>query len=529
MTVSILVLAATLAAPPPATPSPGKPARDDTSRTFAHRMESLISSIQTLHPKAISRGELVSAGIEALHKATQSTVPSEFRNLTGNDVDAFDLFRRARHRLGTPPELAGLRDFIHAANGYAKALDPSCTLALAHDGPFSMSEQECLGGFELEGVNVLEWIVYRIESAPETGWRAPPPIPMPWTVKRVTPGLAAAAADLRPGDEIVSLNGVAVSSDSAPKLLPPFLVPLQGQTSDVVGSALGRRYRFVVRRDGREVALTLDVPKATVDQVERESVFGYSRKTDEEWNYFPNAADRIAYLRLTGFDNQTPTSLAKALNRIADQKPAGLLLDLRWSPGGSLQAGGRAASLFFRDDQELAKVVWKDPRRAGEKLPRLPNGTVEGIWQSLPLAVLINAETYGGGETIAGAVRDHRRGIVIGQRTTGRGLFYITTETGIAGLKYRVTSGKIDYPSGRNRHRAENHGPLDDWGVRPDPGYEIPSTADFSKRLREFHDRATIRPAGDSSAIALDDPLSDTQRVLALKLFKESLGKNRGK
>ncbi len=526
--VSIFVLAAALAAPPPsAAPLPGPPADRQTARLFAVRMARMIPSIQSVYFKPVSQGELASAAIDALYKAAHRTVPAEFRVLSGNDIDAQDLFERARRKLGNPDEVSGLRDFVHAANGFARALDPSCVLTLSHGGPFSMSEQECLGGFEFDGINPVEWIFHRIESGPYTGWRASPPIPIPWTVKRVTPGLAAAAADLRPGDEIASINGVTVSNETAPKLLPPFLVPLLGQASDVVGTAAGRRFKIVVRRDGREVPLTLDIPKETVDQVARESVFGYARKSDEEWSFFPNPTDRIAYLRLTGFDDQTPMSLAQTLNKLAEEKPIGLLLDLRWSPGGSLQSGGRATSLFFRDDQEIAKVVWKDPRRTGEKLPRIPNGVVDEIWQTLPLAVLINAETFGGGDTIAGAVKDHKRGIVMGQRTSGRGLFYISTDTGIPGLRFRVTSGRIDYPSGRSRHRAENHGPLDEWGVRPDPGYEIPVTADFSKRLREWHDRATIRPAGESSAIALDDPLNDTQRVLAFKMFKEALSKKR--
>jgi hypothetical protein len=527
MPASLLVLFTILGAPPrPAAPQVA-PADLETARRFADRMSQLVPSIQSIYLNAVSRGQLVSAGIEALYKAAHRPVPSEFRNLTGNDIDVHEYFLQARRKLGSPDEVAGLRDYVFAANGFAKALDPSCMLNLSHGGPFSMSEQECLGGFELDGINPVEWIVYRVESGPNTGWRTSPPVPVPWTVKRVTPGLAAAAADLRPGDEIASVNGIAVSNESAPKLLPPFLVPLLGQAFEVVGTAAGRRFQIIVRRDGRNVPLTLDIPKAGVDEIARESVFGYSRKSDEEWNYFPNPTDRIAYLRLTGFDDQTPTSLARTLNKLAEEKPVGLLLDLRWSPGGSLQSGGRATSLFFRGDQEIAKVVWKDPRRAGEKLPRLPNGMVSDLWRTLPLAVLINAETFGGGETIAGAVRDHNRGIVMGQRTSGRGLFYISTDTGIVGLRYRVTSGRIDYPSGKSRHRAENHGPLDEWGVQPDKGYEIPVTADFSKRLREWHERATIRPAGESSAIALDDPLNDTQRVLAFKMFKEALAKKK--
>ena len=526
MTLPVLILAAALAAPPPNVAA-AKPASDEVANTFAERMARLVPLIREKHPKSITRAELVAAGAAGLFRAVGRPVPAEFRNLKDAPIDVRDAFFQARKKAGDAPGLAGLRDFIHGANGFAAALDPSCVLTLAHSGPFSMSEQELLGGLELDGINAVEWMAYRIESGPDSGWRAAPPVPLPWLVKRVAPGLAAAAADLRPGDEILSIDGVKVQAGTDAKLLPPLLVPLVGQGAGEVGAAAGRKLQLVVRREGREFKIAFDIPKANVEELPRESVFGYSRRADGSWDYFPGAKDRIAYLRLAGFDEHTPAGLCRALNEIAKENPVGLLVDVRWSPGGSLQSGGRATAPFFRDDQELAKVVWKDAARAGEKLPRLPQGSVDELWQALPLAVLINADTFGGGETLAGAVKDNKRGLVIGQRTSGRGLFYIAVNIDVPGLRYRITSGKIDYPSGRNRHRHENLGPLDEWGVRPDPGYEIPTTGDFSKRLRDWHDRATIRPAGETGAVALDDPLNDTQRTLALRLFKESLAKKK--
>ncbi len=526
MTLPVLILAVALAAPPPNVAA-AKPAGDEVANTFAERMARLVPLIRDKHPKPASRAELVSAGAAGLFRAVGRPVPAEFRNLKDAELDVRETFFQARKKAGDAPELAGLRDFIHGANGFAAALDPSCVLTLAHNGPFSMSEQELLGGLEIDGISPIEWMVYRIESGPESNWRTAPPVPLPWMVKRVAPGLAAAAADLRPGDEILSIDGVKVQPGTDAKLLPPLLVPLAGTNAAEIGSAAGRKLRLAVRREGREIAIAFEVPRENVESLPRETVFGYARRADGNWDYFPNAKDRIAYLRLAGFDDHTPTSLARALNEIEKENPIGLLVDARWSPGGSLQSGGRAASPFFRDDQELAKVSWKDPGRSGEKLPRLPLGSVDELWQTLPLAVLINSETYGGGETLAGAMKDHKRGPVIGQRTSGRGLFYVSTNIDVAGLRYRITSGKVDYPSGRNRHRHENMGPLDEWGVRPDPGFEIPTTADFSKRLRDWHDRATIRPAGEANAVALDDPLNDTQRTMALRLFKESLAKKK--
>lgn len=526
MFVPVLILATSLSAPPTLTAPAGPPATADQANTFAERMTSLIPLIRDKHPKSPSRSVLVKAGIAGLYDAIRRPVPEEFQILDDDTLDIRRTFYKARWKAGQAPELAGIRDYIHGTNGFAQVLDPSCTLTLARSGPFSMSDQELLGGIELEGINPIEWMNYRIELG-SNSQAVLPPVPIPWTVKRVTAGLAAAAADLRPGDEILAIDGERIQADSAPRLLPMLLLPLLGQKEGSIGSAAGKRLTFTIRRDRMERPLVLEIPKRSVEELPRESVFGYERTDGGTWNYFLPGSDKIAYIRLSGFDDQTPNSLIDALNEIAKSQPVGLLLDLRWSPGGSLQSGGRVASAFFQDHQEIARVTWKDPTRNGERLPRLPAGVIDELWQTIPLAVLINSETYGGGETIAGAVKAHKRGLVMGQRTSGRGLFYLSVNTDVPGLFFRITSGKIDYPFGRNRHRHENLGPLDEWGVRPDPGFEIPSTLDFSKKLKESYERQTIRPAGQSHALDIDDPLTDPQRALAIKLFRESLAKTR--
>ncbi len=493
------------------------------------RMMSLVPMIADGYPGSPTKAEVVRAGITGLFDAINEPVPARFRFAKDEDVTIQSSFFQARKLAGNADQLSGMRDFIHGTHGITRLLDPSCTLSLAHLGPFSMSDYEFLGGFELEGIKADDWIDYRIERGPRTGWKHPPPIPLPWTVKRVAAGMTAAEADLRPGDVILSINGTTISERSAAELAPPFLPPLDRQNEPLVGKALGTKWELVIRRGTKTKEIVLNIPESLQLEEPRESIFGYRRLSDESWDYLIDPKLRIAYLRLTGFDTQTPNKLVSILAEIARERPAALMLDLRWSPGGSLQAGGRVASCFLRSDQEIAKITWKDPSRANEKLPRMPESAIDPLWQKIPLAVIINAETYGGGETIAGAVRDHRRGLIMGQRTSGRGLFYISRDTSVPGLRFRVTSGRIDYPSGRNRNRGENQGPLDDWGVRPDAGYEIPITKDFSSKLRGWYERQSIRPSGQKTALVLDDPLSDMQRMIALKKFQDYLTKAKKK
>ena len=75
----------------------------------------------------------------------------------------------------------------------------------------------------------------------------------------------------------------------------------------------------------------------------------------------------------------------------------------------------------------------------------------------------------------------------------------------------------------RNLQRFPDSKPGDDWGIRPDAGRELPVTPDLSKRLREWHVLQVLRPAGDRTALPLDDPDNDPQRQAALQMLRAML------
>jgi hypothetical protein len=90
-------------------------------------------------------------------------------------------------------------------------------------------------------------------------------------------------------------------------------------------------------------------------------------------------------------------------------------------------------------------------------------------------------------------------------------------------VSYRVTNGFTLRPNGKMRHRFPDSRPTDDWGVRPDPGCEVPTTPEYSRKLREWMDWQACRPPGSREALPLDDPLNDPQRLLAEKLLRERI------
>jgi carboxyl-terminal processing protease len=207
------------------------------------------------------------------------------------------------------------------------------------------------------------------------------------------------------------------------------------------------------------------------------------------------------------------------LDQLAEQKARGLILDLRWNPGGYVSQAYQIAGQFLKPDQIITKVTYRRPDLQNQPEPRPP--AAEGReWElSLPLAVLVNAETTGGGELLAAAFQDHKRAIVVGQRTAGKAAVMTSFDTPFPGVVYRVTTGYSLRPNGKSRQRLPTSRPWDEWGIRPDPGCEIPTTPAYSRRLQEWAEWQACRPADAKAALPLDDPLNDPQRMLAERLL----------
>ena len=137
--------------------------------------------------------------------------------------------------------------------------------------------------------------------------------------------------------------------------------------------------------------------------------------------------------------------------------------------------------------------------------------------------MLVNAETSGGGELIAAALQDHKRAVVAGQRTRGKGSIQtplplsLPTETGrFEMLELKLTSGTFLRPSGKSLNRFADSKPADDWGVRPDPSWS-PPVAPSGPAAQGLVAQQALRPGTSTRVLPLDDPEQDPQRQAALK------------
>ena len=129
----------------------------------------------------------------------------------------------------------------------------------------------------------------------------------------------------------------------------------------------------------------------------------------------------IGYIRLAEVTEGTPAALDAELKKFADAKVTGFVLDLRYAGGTNFAAAAAIASRFLNDGQELFTLKSSEKsaqvfRASAEIKPASTAGT---DLTSAPLMLLVNAETRGSAEVLAGALRTADRGIVIGSKTDG--------------------------------------------------------------------------------------------------------------
>jgi carboxyl-terminal processing protease len=164
-------------------------------------------------------------------------------------------------------------------------------------------------------------------------------------------------------------------------------------------------------------------------------------------------ARRVAYLKLGSFQKQTAAEVRDAILKLSQPTPiAGLVLDLRGNPGGLLDSAVQVANQFIGE----GVMVRTRGRAWGQSWNH--EVAVEPLWK-FPLAVLVDGDSASASEILAGAIRDHRRGVLVGTRTYGKGsvqsIFPLQSQrTGL-----RLTTAKFFSPSDQ---------PFELVGVQPD-------------------------------------------------------------
>ena len=223
--------------------------------------------------------------------------------------------------------------------------------------------------------------------------------------------------------------------------------------------------------NGQEQDITI-----TRDKIEVQTVRGFDRDAEHRYAFWLDAANKIAYVRLTQFSERTAAEFAQVLSDLRDQDMQGLVLDLRFNPGGLLEAAVQISDLFLEQGKTIVsvrgRVVPEQVFRASEAAP----------FADLPVVVLANPFSASASEIVAGALSDNDRALFVGERTFGKGSVQQVKmlEGGQGALK--ITNAYYYLPSGRNIHRR-NKADGEPWGVDPTDGAYVSMDAEARRAM----------------------------------------------
>jgi carboxyl-terminal processing protease len=250
-------------------------------------------------------------------------------------------------------------------------------------------------------------------------------------VTSTVPGSPAASARLAFGDRIISVNGTNVYGKGT------------DEVRDAVRGDAGSKMSLTVERAANGNIETLNIHRRMMQQPSIRDSF-----------LLPGG---IGYIAMTeGFNYTTADELSASLRELHKQGAKGLILDIRENPGGILEQAVRVAEKFLpagsliltqRGRSRLDNRVWTSANHSPE---------------TMPLVLLVNEDSASASEILAGALQDHDRALIVGERTFGKGLVQSLFD-GPAGTGLTLTTARYYTPSGRSIQRDYSDGSLYDY------------------------------------------------------------------
>lgn len=252
-------------------------------------------------------------------------------------------------------------------------------------------------------------------------------------------------AGIKPGDKIVAINGQSTKGFS--------LV----EASALLKGKKGTKITLSIVRDNQEKPLDIVITRGNV------KIRSVKATTLD---------DGYLYVKVTSFIENTSADLEKAIREFKTKnngKVEGILIDLRRNPGGLLEQAIRVSDLFIKDGV-IVSTIGRDPKNKEVSV-----ATKKAPFTDVPLVVLINEFSASASEIVSGALQDHKRAIIVGERSFGKGSVQSVIKLG-DGSGLKLTVARYYTPSGVS---------IQSEGIKPDIEIEDVDAEAFVKAINK--------------------------------------------
>lgn len=298
-------------------------------------------------------------------------------------------------------------------------------------------------------------------------------------ISEVYKGFPSDKAGLKAGDLITAVDGVSMKGLASEKV------------SDKLKGNPGTDIKVTISRNGREIDFLMKREKIAIPSVP----------------YFGMLDQKTGYIRFSSFTQDCIQEVRKALVTLKSDNAQQIILDLRSNPGGLLTEAVEIVNLFVGPGNNVVSTKGR-VKQYDESFTT----TRAAVDEKIPLAVLINRGSASAAEIVAGAIQDLDRGVVVGQRSYGKGLVQVTRNLSY-NSQLKVTTAKYYIPSGRCVQALDFSHPNEDGSV----GY-VPDSliSEFKTRNgRIVKDGGGITP----DVVSVPEPLSQITAELYLRYF----------
>ncbi|MBO7190501.1 MAG: S41 family peptidase [Elusimicrobiaceae bacterium] len=257
------------------------------------------------------------------------------------------------------------------------------------------------------------------------------------TVVTPMPGTPAYKAGIMPGDRIVAVDDKDISKMDLDEAV------------EIMRGPVGSKVKLLISRKNKKTG-KYDQKKEY--PLKRERIV-------PEVVYYRMLPQKVGYLYMVDFSGHSTEEVQKALTKLQKEGMKSLVLDLRFNPGGLLTGAVDIAGLFLPDD----KMIVYTKGRKQEYYQEFKTHK-QGAYTEIPMAVLVNQGSASASEIVAGALQDHARAFVVGQRTFGKAsVQQVMPLAGGAGLRltiarYYTPLGRLIQRDYRNKEKAEEGG-----------------------------------------------------------------------